>query len=153
MKSITYGNINNEQMYDIINDYINRDKNSKFDITIGTDSQNFDKTKTIMVVAVHNVGKGGIFFYDTLYVNRITNIKQKIFFETTQSLNFAMELLDNLNPQYQNFKVAIHVDAGYNGPTSKVIPEITSWVKACGFACCTKPYSYTASSIANKFSK
>lgn len=39
------------------------------------------------------------------------------------------------------------------GPSSKIIPEIVGWVKACGFQCKTKPDSNTASSIANKYSK
>ncbi|NLV77640.1 MAG: hypothetical protein GX023_11860, partial [Tissierellia bacterium] len=52
-----------------------------------------------------------------------------------------------------DFGISIHVDAGKNGQSSKLIPEIVGWIKACGFGCETKPNSYAASSIADKYTK
>lgn len=153
MRSITYGEVSFERMCQIISNYISKDKGQQYKISVGTDSQNFDLTKTVIVVAVWNVGNGGIFFYDIKRVRKITNIRQKIFYETSLSLEMASKLAMYLEQEGHLHDIGIHVDAGEDGPTSKMIPEIVSWVNACGFQCKTKPYSYAASSIANKLSK
>ena len=54
---------------------------------------------------------------------------------------------------YTKYSFCIHVDAGENGKTKSVIPEIVGWVTSCGYDCVTKPKSYAASSIADKYSK
>ena len=48
---------------------------------------------------------------------------------------------------------SIHVDAGKNGPSCKVIPEIVGWINACGYKAVIKPESVAACSIADKYSK
>ena len=48
---------------------------------------------------------------------------------------------------------SIHVDAGKNGPSCKVIPEIVGWIHACGYKAVIKPESVAACSIADKYSK
>jgi predicted RNase H-related nuclease YkuK (DUF458 family) len=153
MKSITYGEVSYEKMCRIIQDYILEDTDRAYQITVGTDSQNFDFTKVVLVVAVWRVGKGGIFFYDTKNVNKMTNVRQKLLYETSLSLEMAMRLSEELLDKDLDYKIDIHVDAGEAGPSSKMIPEIVGWVKACGFGCKTKPDSYASSSIANKYSK
>ena len=55
---------------------------------------------------------------------------------------------------YENvLNFSIHVDAGYNGPSCQVIPEVVGWIRACGYNAVVKPESYAAYSIANKYSK
>lgn len=51
------------------------------------------------------------------------------------------------------FQYAIHVDAGKNGPTMQLIPELVGWVRACGYEAVTKPQSYAASTLADTRSK
>lgn len=153
MYSPTYGKISYEKMIDIIKDFINKSPQSTYNISVGTDSQNFDYTKTVVVIAVYRVGNGGIFFYDIKNVKRITNISQKLFYETSNSLDIAVKLSETLEKEGIDFGISIHVDAGKNGKTAKLIPEIVGWIKACGFACETKPNSYAASSIADKYTK
>lgn len=51
------------------------------------------------------------------------------------------------------FQYAIHVDAGENGPTMQLIPELVGWVRACGYEAVTKPKSYAASTLADTLSK
>lgn len=154
MRSPTYGEVSYEKMIYIIKKFISKSPNSVYNISVGTDSQNFEDTKTVMVVAIHRVGSGGIFFYDIKRVKKITNIAQKLFFETSMSLDIATKLLEMLQNEGIDFGISIHVDAGNNGKTSKLIPEIVGWIKSCGFDCETKPNSYAASSIAdNKYSK
>ena len=134
MQSITYGEVSYEQMFNLIKDYVMEDSSRQYHISVGTDSQNFDFTKVVMVVAVWRVGKGGIFFYESRRVKKMTNVRQKILYETSMSL-----------------EMDIHIDAGETGLSSKIIPEIVGWVRACGFKCKTKPDSYASSSIANKY--
>jgi uncharacterized protein len=153
VKSITFGDLTWEQVFKIIKEYISQDPLQNYKITVGTDSQNHEMTKIALVVSVYKVGKGGIFFYDIRKVHIITNLRQKLFYETGISLELANLLAAFLKKESSNYNVSIHVDAGENGPSAKMIPEIVDWVKECGFECKTKPYSYTASTIANKMSK
>ncbi|NLV75502.1 MAG: hypothetical protein GX023_00715 [Tissierellia bacterium] len=153
MYSPTYGKVNYEEMIDIIKRFIKKSPESTYNISVGTDSQNFDYTKIVVVVAIHRIGNGGIFFYDIKNIKRITNISQKLFYETSNSLSVAMRLSETLEKEGIDFGISIHVDAGKNGQSSKLIPEIVGWIKACGFGCETKPNSYAASSIADKYTK
>lgn len=153
MYSPTYGEVSYERMIKLIKNFITKSPHSTYNISVGTDSQNFDYTKTVIVVAIHRVGNGGIFFYDIKRVKKITNISQKLFYETSTSLEIATKLSETLQIEEIDFGISIHVDAGKNGKSSKLIPEIVGWIRACGFDCETKPDSYAASSIADKYSK
>ena len=147
------------QIAEVIRDRVLQ-SSGEYNLMIGTDSQNFDKTKMVLVIALHHVGHGGIFFYEIQHVNRITNIGQKLIYETTLSLDLASKLVETLESlkaegfdYSKHINIGIHVDAGENGPSKQVIPEIVGWIKACGYDAIVKPNSYAASSIANKYSK
>ncbi len=143
-------------------DYIMSDMTESYEITIGTDSQNFDRTKMVEVIAVHKKGKGGTFFYNIEFIHLITNLKQKINEETGRSLFVANDLFDALEELFMendmliddlDVSFQIHCDIGRAGKTSVLIKEIVSWVTSQGFVCLIKPDSYAASGIADKFSK
>lgn len=160
MRSITYGDVSIKEIVKIIEKCVSNNPHSEYQVIIGTDSQNFDKTKVVLVIAVLEASKGGIFFYDITRVKKITNIKQKLYKETQMSLDCATELLDAFEKNYEdsgfdytNIQFSIHVDAGFNGPTREVIPEIVGWVKSCGYDVHVKPESFVASTIADKLSK
>lgn len=153
MKSITYGDVSFRRMCGLMENYIQQAKDYEYQITVGTDSQNHDFTKVVLVVAIWRVGSGGIFFYDIKKINKITNIRQKLFYETSSSIEMARKLSSYFNVDNKNYDISIHVDAGQDGASSSIIPEIVGWVKGCGFNCNTKPDSYAASSIANRYSK
>ena len=65
-KSPTYGMLHIEQIPDkILTFYMDHEKyDAPVHIIVGTDSQNFDDTKIVSVVAVICEGHGGIFFYE-----------------------------------------------------------------------------------------
>lgn len=143
-------------------EFYNRNKDyGGMNIIIGTDSQNFSDTKMVSVIAMICEGHGGIFFYEISHLDLIRNIKQKLQVETAESLNLASKLIDILEnneeylQMYTDSLFAIHVDAGNseNCKTKALIPELVGWVKACGYTVKTKPESFVASSIADKFSK
>ncbi len=160
MRSITYGEVTMQRIVEIIASYVSKNPHSEYQVVVGTDSQNFDKTKIVLVIAVIEKTKGGIFFYEIVNVNKITNLKQKLYTETQMSLDCATELMDVFEKYYEEtgfdytkVQFSIHVDAGFNGPTREVIPEIVGWVKSCGYDVHVKPESFVASSIADKLSK
>lgn len=159
MKSPTYGIVTIKDIAVIIKNKI-KDNPGLYNLMIGTDSQTYDKTKVVSVIALHHIGYGGIYFYDISYIPRVTNINRKMLYETSQSINLATQLVDELEnfidedfdyTKYINLK--IHVDVGLNGDSKQTIPEILGWIKSCGFNVDIKPESYAASSIANKYSK
>ena len=160
-KSNTYGSVEMHDIVRIVKNRIIGSLGNEFNIMVGTDSQNFDKTKVVSVIALHEVGHGGIFFYKVTHIHRINNVSQKLLYETQLSLDCAKSLIDAFveleietgfeYEKYLNF--CIHVDAGINGPSKQVIPEVVGWIKSCGYDVSIKPESVAASSIANKYSK
>lgn len=133
----------------------------EYNVLIGTDSQNFDTTKMVVVIALHHVGRGGIFFYEIQNVRRMNDIAQKLRYETMLSLDCAEALMREFEvlrktdayDMEKHLSFSIHVDAGANGPSKKMIPEVIGWINACGYTAVIKPDSYAASGIANKYSK
>lgn len=151
-----------DQVIKKIADYIEKDTSNRYEFTVGTDSQNFDRTKIVEVIAVHRVGKGGIFFYNVEFIQRIQNLRQKITEETQRSLSIADGLLEKLELELiereidideLDIQFQIHCDIGHEGKTKTLIREITNWVTSLGYVCLIKPDSYAASGIANKYSK
>ena len=161
MISPTYGICSDDRMINIIANYIrsNYKASEGFNLVVGTDSQNYSDTKMVVVIAVQNIGHGGIFFYDIRRIKRIDNIKQKLLYETSMSLKYADKLISKLEQypktdfDFGSINFCIHIDVGKKGRTNQLIPELVSWVKACGYDCKIKPDSFAASSIADKISK
>ena len=159
MTSPTLGEVDIAKVAEIIKERVSNP--GEYNLMIGTDSQNFDKTKVVVVIALHHVGKGGIFFYDISHIHKINNIGQKLIYETQLSLQYAENLIKEFEKIHQEtgfdytekINFGIHVDAGKNGPSKQVIPEIVGWIKACGYNVVVKPDSWAACSIANKYSK
>jgi predicted RNase H-related nuclease YkuK (DUF458 family) len=151
--SITYGTVSFTEMCDLVAKFMEEQPDNPYVISAGTDSQNHYATRFIVVVAVHRVGRGGIFFYYRIEAPKIVAVRQKLLYETSLSLNIADRLMEYLDILEYNVTFAIHVDAGQNGKTASVIPEIAGWVRAQGFVCLVKPDSYAASTIADKYSK
>ena len=142
-KSPTYGKLHIEQIPDkILTFYLDHTKyDAPVHIIVGTDSQNFDDTKIVSVVAVICEGHGGMFFYEITRRALIRDVR-------TENDKKYEEM-------YLNCPIAIHVDAGNsrNGKTRELIPELVGWIRACGYDCSIKPDSFVASTIADRISK
>lgn len=158
--SETYGKLELSQVPEKINEYFNKMKryDTPIHIIVGTDSQNFDKTKLVSVIAVYCEGHGGIYFYEISRINRIQDVRVKLHVETGESLKITTQLVDLLEEYpdlFMNTSLSIHVDAGLNpnGKTKELIPELVGWIKSCGYDCETKPESWVASTIADRISK
>ena len=134
---------------------------SPVQIIVGTDSQNFDQTKIVSVIAAVCEGHGGIFFYEVTRKPIIRDVRAKLHEETNDSLQVAEQLVGIMESEkkyeemYLNCPISIHIDAGNStkGKTKELIPELVGWIKACGYDCRVKPESFVASSIADRISK
>lgn len=153
MYSKTYGKLTFEKTIEKIKEYINNDTSTKYNITIGTDSQNRNLTKVVVVIAIHRIGKGGIFFYDIRNTEKIKTIRQKVYYEAALSLEFASKINKSFANNGLIGEFEVHVDIGKNGKSCDVINEIVGWITSSGFKCRIKPESYAASCIADKISK
>lgn len=160
-KTVSYA-----EMVERIADYIKQFPDEEYEITVGADSQNHSQTRMIEVIACRRIGRGGIFFYHSEMINKITDLRQKIYEETSRSLENAHGLLDSIlmsilekdeDFDLERLKIhfVVHCDIGATkeSATRVLVKEITGWVEAEGFECVIKPDSYTACGIANKFSK
>lgn len=155
MRNQTNGEVSIEEMVEIISNYIKQNPKDKYKISIGTDSQSTNLTKVVIAVSIHIIGKGGIFFSDEKLLPKIPSIREKIYFETSWSLDLALQLSELLAQYGITQEIEIHSDIGKNkkGKTYTMVQEITGWINQAGFRCVIKPYSYTASCIADKLSK
>ena len=160
--SPTHGELMIEQIPAYIKEYYEKMKDfgTGMHITIGTDSQNFNYTKEVNVIAVICEGHGGIFFYKINARDRITDVRTKLHTETADSLEIADALVTALETKeyedvFLNTEFSIHIDAGYSehGKTKELIPELVGWVTSLGYEAQVKPDSYVASGIADKISK
>lgn len=153
--SITYGRLTEQQVFERIAEEIKGITNADFAITVGTDSQTHSKTKVVNVIAIHHIGRGGKFFYNISYTKRMNDVRQKVYNETMESIEVAKRLTEFLFSRDLDFQVVIHVDIGESkkGKTRDLINEIMGWVNAEGFEFQYKPFSSTASTIADRITK
>ena len=160
MKSHTYGNVGITDVARIIAERA-AEAGHEYNVMIGTDSQNFDDTKVVVVIALHDVGHGGIFFYDISRIPLVRDVRRKLHIETNNSLELATKLVDvfegneKYHAMYLDCPISIHVDAGNSphGKTRELIPELVGWIRASGYEAETKPLSFVASCVADKISK
>ena len=161
--SPTYGKLNIQDIPEKIRIFF--EKHEHYDapvqIIVGTDSQNFDQTKVVSVIAVICEGHGGIFFYEVTRKPIIKDVRTKLHEETNDSLQVAEQLVGIMESEkryeemYLNCPISIHIDAGNStkGKTRELIPELVGWIKSCGYSCQVKPDSFVASTIADRISK
>lgn len=155
----TIGELSHNQVIDDILKFIKDSKESKYTLSIGTDShsQNSDGKKRIdfvTAVVIHRIGTGGKYYWKKTSKGEIKTLRDKIYTETTMSLEFAQGFIPKiqsiLNSNGTKYEVEIHIDVGEVGKTREMIKEVVGMVIGSGFAVKTKPYSYGASSIADR---
>ncbi len=155
------GLIDTDAVITSIKQFLEEDPQGKYSLVIGTDSHEktgtSEKTKTINLVTaivVHRKGFGGRYFWVKREVGNIHSLREKIYAETFESLDFARtfvpKLKKQLNGTLPNYDLEIHVDVGEKGDTREMIKEVVGMVTGNGFIAKTKPHSYAASYVADK---
>ncbi|MGB9726516.1 MAG: ribonuclease H-like YkuK family protein [Minisyncoccia bacterium] len=133
--------------------YINSQPQAKYKIIIGTDSNSHETIDFVSAVVVYRVGHGGRFFWKRIKDNKKKMIlRERIYQEVIMSLNLAENLLKELSlNKHINYDFEIHVDVGSNGETKEMLQEIIGVVKGSGYEVKTKPESYGASKVADRY--
>jgi hypothetical protein len=162
-KSPTKGKLNLNSVAREISGFINEDREQKYHLIVGTDSDahNGKKTDFVTAIIVYRVGRGGRYFWQKNNGGRVFHtLRDRIHNEVTISLQVAQSILGELektlvtseaDSRSTNYDFQIHIDVGQNGPTRDMVREVVGMVKGSGFKALIKPDSYAASSIADKY--
>jgi len=160
LNSITHGEIKISQSIQLIKNFLEEKPDAQYSLVIGTDSH--EKTanggsKTINLVTavlVHRKGFGGKYFWRRKDMSNIHTLREKIYAETMESLNFALLfvplLRKVLNGDSPFYNLEIHIDVGEHGDTRDMIKEVVGMVTGNGFVAKTKPQAYGATYVADK---
>lgn len=160
LNSLTHGTISVKKSIDLIKAFLEEKPDSEYSLVIGTDShekENNGDSKVINLVTavlVHRRGFGGKYFWRRKNIPNIHSLREKIYAETLESLNFALFFVPllrrELNGNSPSYNLEIHIDVGEHGDTRDMIKEVVGMVTGNGFVAKTKPYAYGASYVADK---
>lgn len=160
LNSFTHGEIKIKESIELIKNFLEEKPSAEYSLVIGTDShekENNGDSKTISLVTAilaHRRGFGGKYFWKRKNKTNIHSLREKIYAETIESLNFALSFVPllraSLNGNSPNYNLEIHIDVGEHGDTRDMIKEVVGMVTGNGFVAKTKPYAYGASYVADK---
>lgn len=160
LNSLTHGEIKVADSIRFIKEFLEEEPNEQYSLVIGTDSHEKEKIgdiKTLNLVTailVHRHGFGGKYFWRRKDVPNIHSLREKIYAETLESLDFASSfvplLRKELNGNSPFYDLEIHIDVGEHGDTRDMIKEVVGMVTGNGFVAKTKPHAYGASYVADK---
>ncbi len=160
LNSLTHGKIGVAESIQLIKNFLEERPSAEYSLVIGTDSHeratNGD-SKTINLVTavlVHRKGFGGKYFWKRRHMPDIHTLREKIYAETLESLNFALFFVPllrrELNGDSPSYNLEIHIDVGEHGDTRDMIKEVVGMVTGNGFVAKTKPQAYGATYVADK---
>lgn len=140
---------------DEISVFMREDPSRDYRVVLGTDSEGYGYVSYASAIVVHRVGNGGRAFICKNKIQTPVSLRQKIYNEATLSLLLAQELVplltEFLGEEFVKDNLVIHIDVGQNGETKDMIREVVGMVKGSGFQVETKPNSYAASNVADRF--
>lgn len=151
--SPSFGELSLTEASSQIQAFIHEDQEAKYKIIIGSDSQT-TQTKTVFVTAliVVRIGKGARFFYRKQVHKAIPDLRHRIYKETELSLSFIDQLKEEgLLQLLSSWPLEVHIDIGQEGETRMLIQEVVGWVTSVGYQAIIKPFSFGASSVADRF--
>lgn len=160
--SPTFGKLTLKEVRRKILVFMEKDPNSRYTIVIGSDSapKEGKSLDFITALVIHRIGKGGIYFWKRIETQKkyltngapLSRLRARIYEEASISLQTANEFLDSVkNDGISKFDVEIHVDIGKYGETRVMINEVVGMIRGSGFNVKTKPESYGASKIADRY--
>lgn len=160
LNSITHGEITTEESIKLIKNFLEEKPADEYSLVIGTDSHektssgSFKTISLVTAVLVHRKGYGGKYFWRRKNMSTIHNLREKIYAETLESLNFASFFVPMLrkmiNGNFPLYNLEIHIDVGEHGDTRDMIKEVVGMVTGNGYVAKTKPEAYGATYVADK---
>jgi len=155
--SPTKGVLSISQVVSEVAAFVDEDPTRYYRLVIGTDSQTRQingkpEIDFVSAIVVHRRGRGGRYFWKKEKVYKKPILRDKIYTETTMSLELAQNLVPILRKEIPaaKYDFEIHIDVGPLGPTRDMIKEVVGMVSGNGFTAKTKPESWGASSVADK---
>lgn len=154
-KSPTKGELNFDGVFADVLQFMENKPDRKFKLIIGTDSQTTNSsTCFVTAIIVHQVGKGARYYYCKKSQRRIASLRQRIFYETSLSLDTAGKITKKLaQTGHEELNIEIHIDIGPQGETKELIRDIVGMVVGSGYDAKIKPDSCGASKVADKHTK
>lgn len=131
-----------------------KNKNARYEIIVGTDSQKIEKNKYDFVSAliIHRVGFGGIYFWKRTIQDKKISLKERIYQEAIMSLQMSENFVNFFKTNgISKYNIQIHVDIGHNGETRELINEVMGMIRSSGYQVKIKPHSYGASKVADRY--
>ncbi|OGM31990.1 hypothetical protein A2803_02780 [Candidatus Woesebacteria bacterium RIFCSPHIGHO2_01_FULL_44_21] len=156
--SPSVGALSVPRMISEITNFVKSDPGSYYKLVIGTDSQvrhtnGLAECDYVTAIIIHRLGTGAKYFWKKEKVKIAPVLRDKIYKETTMSLNAAETLVPEIRKSINGsgkYELEIHIDVGKQGPTREMIKEVVGMVTGSGYVAKTKPDSWGASSVADK---
>ncbi|HWA52069.1 MAG TPA: ribonuclease H-like YkuK family protein [Patescibacteria group bacterium] len=155
--SPTNGSVTFRKIVEQIAEFVDSDSKSLYSVIIGSDSQ-IKHSKTgaecdfVTAIVVHRHGYGARYFWKRETIKKAPVLRDRIYEETARSLSAAAIIVPVIRERIEKdkYNFEIHVDVGPNGKTREMIKELVGMVNGMGYNAKTKPYSWGASSVADK---
>lgn len=125
----------------------------KYSFFVGSDSQVIkDSVSFVTCICAYSNGRGGRVFYikERISKKKFPTLRTRLLTEVYKSIEAAIDI-----EQYISTEITIHIDVGYDicvSQSSKYKMEFEGLVRAQGYTCESKPYSW-ASACADRFTK
>lgn len=153
-QSPTHGALELPEVRKSILGFMAAEPERKYQLVIGTDSQphNGSGVDFVTAIVIHRIGVGGIYFWKRVVNKKVYVLRQRMYEEAAMSLETAETVLALLHKDgVTKYDVEIHVDIGKFGDTREMIAEIVGMIRGSGYIVKTKPESYAASKVADRY--
>lgn len=149
------GEMNLEGVVLDILDYVREMPDFAYKLIVGSDSHPCPEgTRYVSAIIIHRLGKGARYYYRKQIQMRGNSIRQRIFLETSLSLELADRLSIGLKEHgREDMKVEIHLDVGTHGATRDFVKDVIGMVVGCGFDARIKPEASGASKVADRYTR
>lgn len=156
--SPTKGELSLDGVISEVAQYVDEEPGLFYRLVIGTDSQvrksnGVSEVDFVTAIVLHRVGHGGRYFWNKERQKKTFTLRDRIYTETLLSLAFAEKMVPQLRRAISpaKYDLEIHIDVGPVGPTREMIREVVGMVTGSGFTAKTKPESYGAFVVADRY--
>ncbi|PIS21337.1 hypothetical protein COT51_03265 [candidate division WWE3 bacterium CG08_land_8_20_14_0_20_41_15] len=153
--SPTYGTLTLSEVREKVASFMAENKDANYRVIIGVDSQmknHGEEADFVGAIIVHRLGGGGVYFWSREKRIKKYVLRTRIYEEATCALELAHKFLDESHRNgLWGYDFEVHVDIGNVGETRVLISEVVGMVRASGFKVKTKPDSFAASKVADRY--
>jgi len=156
----TKGSLSLQQVLEEMVGYMKEKPHRKYEVIVGCDSSaTADPTFPVAIVMLRKQEGGRFFLRRVHYDSRpFPSRRERIMQEVLLSCQLALWLRDNFAERVAQEKGLdydfqyIHADVGEKGITRDMVKEVTGLIRGNGFEPKIKPFSFAASTVADRFS-